>query len=154
MKINIEINNSVRAGADCELIKRAALVVIEGEAKSLSDGREIEVSIAIVGPKKIKEINKKYRRKDQTTDVLSFAEDDSMSIKSGMPRILGELVVCAKQVKADAKEAKVSAEYELVWVTVHGMLHLFGYDHETGEKDAVLMKRKEQFYLSQCKNVF
>ncbi|MFA6376097.1 MAG: rRNA maturation RNase YbeY [Candidatus Paceibacterota bacterium] len=154
MKINIEINNLIGAAADGKLIKGAALVVIEGETKRLSDDRDIEVSIAIIGPKKIREINKKYRKKDQVTDVLSFTEDDFTQGKSDMPRILGELVICAQQVKADSKEANVSPEYELAWVTVHGMLHLFGYDHETSEKDVVLMRQKEQFYLSRCKNVF
>jgi len=154
MKTNIEINNSAGAVADGKLIKKAALIVIEGEARNLFDDRVIEVSIAVVGSKKIREINGKYRKKDQTTDVLSFAEGDFPQEKSDMPRMLGELVICVIQVKADAKEANVSAEYELAWATVHGMLHLFGYDHEGDGKDAVLMRQKEQFYLSRCKNVF
>jgi len=154
MKTNIEINSLVKAAVNGELIKRAAGTVIEGETDILSDGCDIEVSVIIVGPKKIQEINKKYRKKNQVTDVLSFAEGNAMGRGEGLPRILGELAICLKQVRDDAKESGKSVEYELAWVVVHGMLHLLGYDHETSKKDAIIMRQKEQFYLSQCKNVF
>lgn len=150
MKTNVEINSLVQAAVDERLIKKAAAAVIAGEAGHVSDSRAVEVSIVIVGPKMIRRINKKYRKKDRVTDVLSFAEEDTDQSREH-PRILGELVICAKQVKDDAKEAGVSAEYELAWVTVHGTLHLFGYDHETNEADAVLMRQKEKKYLSQIK---
>jgi probable rRNA maturation factor len=150
MKTNVEINSLVKAAVNRKLVRKTAIAVIDGETKGLSDGRNIEVSIVIAGPKKIREINKKYRKKDQVTDVLSFAGEDSGQ-DCGCPRTLGELVICAKQVKDDAREAGVSAEYELAWVVAHGMLHLFGYDHEASGAAAKLMREKEQFYLSQIK---
>jgi probable rRNA maturation factor len=125
--------------------------VAAGERQTASEPGEVEVSIALVSPAKIRAINKKYRQKDQVTDVLSFAEGDVENDGIKHPRLLGELVICPKQVKDDAKEAKVSFKYELAWVTVHGILHLLGYDHETGENDAKTMKQKEQFCLSKLK---
>jgi conserved hypothetical protein TIGR00043 len=153
MKTNVEINSLVKAAVNRKLVRKTAVAVIGGEAEGLSDGRNVEVSIVIAGPKKIREINKKYRKRDQVTDVLSFVGEDSGQ-DCGCPRVLGELVICAKQVKDDAREAGVSAEYELAWVVVHGMLHLFGYDHEKNKAAAIEMRRKEQFYLSQFKDVF
>jgi probable rRNA maturation factor len=153
MKINVEINSLVKTAADNKLIKKAAAEVVAGELGCASGSGEVEVSIALVGSAKIRAINKKYRQKDQVTDVLSFAEADVGADKGEHPRMLGELVICLKQVKDDAKEAKVSFKYELAWVVIHGVLHLLGYDHEKGEIGAVKMKQKEQFYLSKLKLV-
>ena len=149
MKINVEINSLVKAAADGKLIKKAAVAVVAGEWGNISDSREVEISIVLVSPAKIRAINKKYRRKDQATDVLSFAEDNILADNGGHPRIVGELVICPKQVSDDAKEAKVTFKYELAWVVVHGILHLLGYDHEKSEKEAFLMRKKEVFYLAQ-----
>ena len=56
-----------------------------------------------------------------------------------------------KQVKDDAKESGVDVERELAWVVVHGILHLFGYDHEISDAEALKMREKEEFYLSKLK---
>lgn len=152
MKTNIEINSLVKAEADENLIKKIVRAVIEGETEKLSDGRDIEISIAIVGPKRIREINKKYRKRNEVTDVLSFAEED-MRQDRGYPRAIWELVICLKQIKDDARKAGVSAEYELAWVVAHGILHLLGYDHEKNKAAAIEMRQKEQFYLSRFKGV-
>jgi len=148
MKTNIEINRLSRAPIGHRLVKKLAGIVIEGEVNA-SDERNVELSIVFVGPKKIREINKRYRDIDRVTDVLSFAESEEAS---GMPcRILGELVICNDQVKKNAKEAGVSIAGELAWVVVHGVLHLFGYDHENDSKQAQIMRKKEEFYLSKYK---
>jgi probable rRNA maturation factor len=137
MKINVEVNSLVKPLVAIGFIKRVATAVICGE---LND-KPTEVSIVLVSPQKIRTINKKYRKVDVATDVLSFAHDD----------ILGELAICPQVVKKDAKQAGVSVEREMAWVVIHGILHLLGYDHEAGEKEAVLMREKEQVYLLKLK---
>lgn len=149
MEINIEVNRLSKALFDRRLVEKAANIVIEGET-SASDGRSVELSIVFVGPKKIKEINRKYRNIDQVTDVLSFSETDEFN-KAIPYRILGELAVCCDQVKKNARQAGVRAADELAWVIVHGILHLFGYDHETSLNDALKMRQKEEYYLSKIK---
>jgi probable rRNA maturation factor len=152
MKINVGINNLAEIDVDEKLVKKVTIGVIKGEAGGRFARRNIEVSIAFVGPGQIRGINKKYRKKDYATDVLSFAEDGDFTKDAGNhPRILGELVICPEVVGKDAAEAGTKNKEELVWVVIHGILHLFGYDHETDEADARVMREKEDFYISKFK---
>lgn len=151
MAINFQVNNLTKIPINGKFARDVVGTVINGEMGSLADLREIEVSVVSVGPAKIREINKKYRKKDQVTDILSFAEAEEECFKPGMsgyPKVLGELVICANQVKKDAREARVKFKEQLAWVLVHGTLHLFDYDHETCEADAQKMRNREKFYLS------
>ena len=150
--IVVDVKNLAKTAISAKSAKSAAAEVIEGEAKNLFRNRDIEVSIAFVGSRKIREINKKYRKIDSATDVLSFMEDDSDAAGlEGCPIILGELVICPQKVKKVAQESGVAIKDEFSWVVVHGMLHLFGYDQEKGEEDAKKMREKEKFYLSKIK---
>jgi len=87
-------------------------------------GKLKEISVVFVSSNKIKEINKKYRRKNRPTDVLSFGE-------------LNEVFVCPQIVKKQAKLLKIPFNSELTRVVIHGILHLAGCDHE---KNADAMK--------------
>ena len=148
MKIEVEINNLTKIPVNEGLVKKVARETIIGE---MPGGRDIEVSVVFAGLAKMRQINKKYRKIDQATDVLSFSEEDDAGGQAEYPRIIGELVICQKQVSDDAKESGIDPEKELAWVVVHGILHLFGYDHETSEAEALKMHKKEKFYLSKLK---
>lgn len=80
-----------------------------------------------------KQLNKQFRGKDYATDVLSF---DSMD-----PDSLGELIFCPEVLIKQAAEHGLSFRDELCYMTLHGLLHLLGYDHETNEADAKKMFR-------------
>jgi len=152
MKINVGINNLADAPVDEKFVEKVAVSVIKEETGGLSDGRDIEVSIVLVGLEKMRKVNKEYRKKDYATDVLSFAEGDCFEGKPGdYPRILGELMICPEVVSNDAIESGIKNEDELAWVVVHGILHLFGYDHEKEESEASVMRKKEESYLSKFK---
>jgi probable rRNA maturation factor len=148
MKANIEIRNLSRSAAKTALIKKAVRAVLEGEKKFQND--EVEISIVLAGTQKIKEINKKYRKIDLATDVLSF-ENDGAEDKNPV-RLLGELMICPAVVKKDAKESQKSVDYQFAWVAIHGTLHLLGYDHEKDEAGALKMRKKEAEYLKQILN--
>lgn len=134
---------------DSDLVKKIAKNVIAGE---MGVGGSIEVSVAFVSPQKIRALNSQWRKIDCVTDVLSFGQDNflrSFSKKTLQPNeFLGEIVVCPAQVAKDAEEFKKTFNQELSWVVVHGMLHLFGYGHERGGKEAALMKKRESEYLN------
>jgi len=118
----VEINNLTVNKIDSEFLKKVAKIVLKGENKM-----SMELSIALVGQKEIKELNKQYRRKNKPTDVLSFAYDKN----------LGEVIICP-----------IQAKKELERVLIHGILHLFGFDHEGTERKALEMEKKEKYYLS------
>lgn len=87
-----------------------------------------EASLIIVGKNKIHSINKKYRGIDKETDVISFAEVDSDD-DFGDDSYLGDIFINVDRVKSQAKEYGHSIKREFCFLFIHGMLHLFGYDH-------------------------
>ena len=91
-----------------------------------------EVSVTLTNDAYIHEINRQYRGVDRPTDVISFAlmESEEPEIVGGDPRdVLGDLVISLERARAQAEEYGHSYLRELSFLTVHGMLHLLGYDH-------------------------
>ena len=86
-------------------------------------------------------LNRDYRRKDYATNVLSFVYAEE-------PAVQGDLVVCLPVVLREAGEQGKAAEAHFAHLIVHGMLHLQGYDHETGDEDAARMEAKEREILA------
>ena len=87
-----------------------------------------EATLIIVGRNKIHTINKQYRGIDKETDVISFAEIDCDD-EFGLDNYLGDIFINVDRVKSQAKEYEHSIKREFCFLFVHGMLHLFGYDH-------------------------
>jgi len=98
--------------------------------KTLKLNEEFDLSLVIIGPKKIKEINRDYRGKDQVTDVISFACIDCQDDYSFEDNYnLGDVFINVDKVKSQAKEYSHSIKREYCFLFVHGLLHLLGYDH-------------------------
>jgi len=112
----IEINNLTVKRIDKNFLKSIAQRVLKEEKH-----KKINLSIALVGKKKIKTINKRFRGKDEVTDVLSFGEG------------VNEIIICP---------AVVKTKKELALILIHGILHLLGYEH--GPE----MEKKQKDYLS------
>lgn len=94
----------------------------------LKDG--FNASLIIVGKNKIRSINRDYRNKDSVTDVISFANIDSVDYDYLDDEInLGDIFINVDRVVSQAKKYKHSVKREFVFLFVHGLLHLFGYDH-------------------------
>jgi len=89
-----------------------------------------EVSIAIVGDRKMRELNKKYRNMDKTTNVLSFSqqEGEAMAVPQGM-MYLGDIVISYPQVIEEASREKMFVDDKVVELVEHGLLHLIGQHH-------------------------
>ena len=100
-------------------------------------------NIIIVDEKTIQKINREYRGKDSVTDVISFAlEDDETFIKTDY-RILGDIYICLNKAKAQAEEYRHSFLREICFLTIHGLLHLLGYDHMEKEEEKIMFKLQE-----------
>ena len=143
----IEINNLTTVSVNEETLKRIVNEVLKGEKIK----QEIELSIAFIGSGRMRKLNKKYRGKNRVTDVLAFPESEILfeKFKIGPKkkiRGLGEIVICLREVKKNAKRFSTSFEKELANVLIHGLLHLLGHDHEK-EKEAKEMERKQNYYL-------
>lgn len=100
---------------------------------------DAELSVTFVDKEEIQQINRDYRYKDKVTDVISFAlEEDEPEIEGlDIPRVLGDIIICADVAKEQADEYGHSFERELGFLSLHGFLHLLGYDHmnEADEKE-------------------
>lgn len=100
-------------------------------------------SIIFVDENEIQEINKEYRGIDKVTDVISFAlEDNEDSIHSDM-RILGDIYICIPRAEEQANNYGHSMKRELAFLTVHGLLHLLGYDHMKKEDEEEMFALQE-----------
>ena len=99
------------------------------------DKIKLYVNIILTTPKKIKEINKKYRNIDNETDVLSFPMFEKKEIdlmiknKNEIEEVLGDIVISIERVKEQAVEYGHSFERELSYMVIHGFYHLMGHDH-------------------------
>ena len=100
-------------------------------------------SIIFVEDEEIHNINKEYRGVDRVTDVISFAFEDNENILYNNIRMLGDIYICIPQMKRQAEEYKHSEKRELSFLTVHGLLHLLGYDHMNPEEEKVMFELQE-----------
>ena len=96
---------------------------------------ETEVTIRIVDEDEARILNSTYRGKDYATNVLTFPLTET-------PRLMGDIVICAPVVAAEAKLQNITLEAHFAHLTVHGVLHLHGYDHEI-EPQTELMESLE-----------
>ncbi len=113
----IEINNKTRSNINLRLVKLTTEKFLKFNKKN-----NYNISIAFVGDRVIQKLNKAYRDKDKITDILSF---------KGENNFLGEIIIDYLQIKRQAKKFSNSVKNELVYILVHGLFHLLGYDDKT-----------------------
>ena len=111
--ISVEVSNRSGEEVEDEAAAELALHVLAGEG--VADG---EVGLHFVGPEEIRTLKREHLGVDEVTDVLSFPIDGRDELEGGVPRQLGDVVVCL-QVAGDAWRGPL----------VHGLLHLLGHDH-------------------------
>ena len=138
----VEIDESMLAD-----IQRA--LELAGEVYGVENS---EVSVTLTNDQKIHELNLRYRKIDRPTDVLSFAFRDSdepeifSDPESDQPEILGDIIISIDRAKIQAEEFGHSLRREIVFLTVHGILHLLGYDHME-ESDRLEMEEEQRFMM-------
>ena len=126
------------------LIRRTILETLEYEGMK----NDVEVSVTFVDNEGIRELNNRFRKKDAPTDVLSFPLFDYEG-ESEEPLFdelscnLGDIVISLERAMAQANEFGHSFEREVAFLVAHSMLHLLGYDHETGEEDEADMRKRQ-----------
>jgi probable rRNA maturation factor len=109
-----------------------------------------EVTIAIVNDEAMISLNRKFRKKAKTTDVLTFRADDSYNDPSQKGRPLGDIVISVDQARRQAAQERHSTGTEVRYLILHGLLHALGYDHETdnGEMNALETEVREAVGLA------
>lgn len=120
-----------------KIVEKGIVTVIQME--QLSDN--FEISISFVDNKEIREINREFRNIDSETDVLSFPMDFEFDLDCDKP--LGDVIISLEKALEQSNEFGHSFEREVLYLTVHSMYHLLGYDH-IEEKDREIMREKEK----------
>ena len=116
---------------------------LEGCAPRAARG---EVVVALVGDRRMRALNRRYRGVDRATDVLAFPAGDSGAGRRprGAPRILGDIVIATGVARRQARAAGQSLEDELRRLALHGLLHLLGYDHTSDDGRMARFERRLQ----------
>lgn len=122
----------------------AAKICLETEGV---DDENVEISLSFVTPEEIRNINSQFRNNDSVTDVLSFPQFEDFEELEQMHIVcLGDVIICPERAKEQAQEYGHSVRRELVYLFVHSMFHLLGYDH-MNEADKKEMRAQEEHVM-------
>jgi probable rRNA maturation factor len=116
------------------------------EAALLPEVQNAEITLRIVDSEEGQQLNRDYRGKDYATNVLTFTFDDEMPAVPGLP-LMGDIVFCAQVVEKEAREQNISLSDHYAHLTIHGVLHLQGFDH-LEEEEAIEMESLETKLLA------
>ncbi len=164
----VEVVNRTRVTVDEDVAARLVAAVLTAEGV-----HGAELAVEFVGERRIRALNREHRGRDEVTDVLSFpledapdgpagtaaggpapaaeagaggASDEAAAAADGPPRLLGDIVICARQAVRQARADDLPPALELAVLLAHGALHLLGYDHEV---DAGQMALRQAEVLEQ-----
>ena len=137
-RLNLSVQYASRADG---LPARALLRAWARAALDVDDKRGGQITLRFVDADEGRALNRDYRGKDYPTNVLSFVYETG-------PQVQGDLVICVPVVVREADEQGKTPAAHYAHLVVHGVLHLQGYDHETGEDDARRMEDKERAILA------
>ena len=148
IKINVILNNiswkKYLRNPNSYIDKKIALL---NKKKQLYKKNTLICSLLLSGTKEIKNLNKKFRNKDKSTDVLSFPfyekKQLSNKIKKDKEVYLGDIIINLGQVKNKNNKVKFKEELNKLWI--HGLLHLLGYDHKSDTKYSQMQKLENKF---------
>jgi probable rRNA maturation factor len=127
------------------LFEKIIKLVLEAERK------QGKISVVLVDSQEIKKINKKYRGKNEITDVISFSNKDIKNnfVLPPKEKQLGEIFLCPKELEKIAKTTDSDLNSEIIKSFIHGLLHLLGYDH-LKKNERLKMERKEKKYFQKA----
>jgi probable rRNA maturation factor len=150
-EIGISVEEEFRGVVDEGWVRRIAQTVLKSEGVA----PPYEVGLVFTDSETVKQLNRDYRGVDEHTDVLAFCmipqkeADSSFALPPDGVTRLGEVIISYPQAVEQAREQGHSTEKELALLIIHGILHLFDYDHEEPEEEAE-MRTREKELLEKC----
>ncbi|MBI3359230.1 MAG: rRNA maturation RNase YbeY, partial [Nitrospirae bacterium] len=108
----------------------------------MQNEEDVEIGLVFVNNRTIQRYNRDYRGKDTPTDVLSFPIRSAGATHA--PPLLGDIMISLEKTYEEAPLFYRSVHEQLLFLSIHGILHLLGYDHEQSRNDAMRMKRREK----------
>ncbi len=145
----IEINNNTKNKIDLLYLEKNILKVL-----NILGLKNKYISFAIVSKSEIHNMNLSYRKKDKETDVLSFPFifiKNIWDFKKFKENDLGEIIICYDVVKKQAAEFKKETKEEILFLCIHGILHLLGFEDEKTEREWKHMERWQNYVCEKMK---
>jgi probable rRNA maturation factor len=128
MTVHVEVENRTAQAIDEDAARAAVAATLRAEGVTAG-----EVGVVLVDLAEMAALNASHRGRDEPTDVLSFPLDGRDALPDGLPRQLGDVVLCPARAEADGTP--------IALLLVHGVLHLVGYDHEADNGDMLRRQR-------------
>jgi len=150
IKVNIFSNNKLwdRYISNPSYFIKKKIKILNKKFKKF-EGKIIYCTILLSGDNEIRKLNKEFRKKNKTTDILSFPfykkRELAIRLKKDKEIYLGDIIINFKRIKHKNTKHSFISEFNRLWV--HGLVHLFGYDHKK-EKDYINMNRIEKKFIS------
>jgi len=149
MEINVLIEDDFKGCPEASWLKGIAERALQAE----NTGPNVELGLVITGQEKVRELNRSYLGRDEPTDVLAFPMLPTGETEAGLPPFitppddmvhLGEVIIAYPQAAIQAEEHRHSIRKELALLTVHGVLHLLGYEDEAPEPKRQMAARERE----------
>ena len=134
--MEVEIRNCTRKPVNESAIKKAVAETL----KLLRLKSDAVLSVALVGEKKMRSLNKSWRKEDAATDVLSFSFLETGGDDAGATKEAGEIIICLPVAARQARLYGLSEKKQVARLAAHGTMHIFGLDHERSEREHQIME--------------
>jgi probable rRNA maturation factor len=149
IKVNVILNNIIwkkyLKNPHSFIDKKVKLL---NKKNKLYEKNTLIFSLILSGVTEIKKLNKRFRKKNKSTDVLSFPFDEKNQLNNRIKRekeiYLGDIIVNLGKIKNKSNKIKFQEELNKLWI--HGLLHLLGYDHKSDKKYLQMQKLENQFF--------
>ena len=137
--ILLQVHSKWEKEVDSQRLKQAILMTLKLE----QIGKEVQLSLVIVGDEEMTHLHESYRSEAGTTDVLTFAYQDEAEVEE-MRGYLGDIIVSYEQASRQARGEGHNTQDELDLLAIHGTLHLLGYDDQTLAEKEQMWQRQHQ----------
>lgn len=147
--VNNETNTDINFQALFELVVEKTMII-------LNKKNNFDLSISLIDDESIKNLNQKYRNLNESTDVISFAmldNEDLLNVDNSSLD-LGDIFISVETAKRQAKTLNQSLKREILFLFVHGLLHLLGYDHQDLDSEKEMFKLQEEILNEVIKSNF
>lgn len=147
--IDVVFTGAVPAPLSKPLLTRAIRLAFEVTRKR----QRGSVSVVFLTEGRIRALNRKWRRIDRSTDVLSFSPSADIPLGRETKNAWGDLFLASAYIRREARRRAIDFSEELLRVLIHGMLHLFGYDHATAAEEKRMFGLQERALAKTLKRV-